>query len=191
MFVESEIPLITICFRQLVSDSEDDDDAGDDVKDGHDGGVDFADNAFLSDSNLNTTIPNKSILPDFGKGKCHFEKPFRIWHSLKITSLPSRPLNTLEVKCTCHSRTTIELLVENPESSKIECDVLIEGEDLIPGEETLSVQSKAAGIYHVDFAPTVIKRSRGRYDLMLDYDSCVNSCILFIKLIWLYFDVKL
>ena len=121
------------------------------------------DNVSPMDSNPDITIRKQSVLPDFSQHKFRFEKPFRIWYSLRITSRPAPPLNTLEVECACHNRATIELLIENPTNAKLECDVLIEGHDLIAGEDVLSVQPRAAGIYHVDFAPTVIGKDRGRY----------------------------
>ena len=144
---ENYIGFELICFRTAASDSDDDDN----------------DIVIVPGSNNDTSISRYSVLPDYSDNKSHFEKPFRIWYSLQITSHPAPPLNTLEVECACHNRATIELLINNPTSAKIECEVLIEGRDLIAGEEIVSVQPKAAGIYHVDFAPTITGCSRGRY----------------------------
>ena len=129
-------------------DSDDDDDA-------------------LLPSKLDVSCGKYDLLPDFDPNKHVFEKPFRIWYSMRIASHPSPPINALEVECACHCRAAIELLIENPTDRKIEYDVIVEGQDLITGEEVLSVHPKAAGIYQLDYAPAVVGKTRGRYARIL------------------------
>ena len=142
------------------------------------------DDVVLPQSNIDIANPKRCVLPDFNAHKFNFEKPFRIWYSLKITAQPSPPINILEVESACHSRATIELLMENPTDTKIEYDVIVEGRDLIAGEETLSVQPKAAGIYHLDYVPTVIGNNRGRYfHLGIHLTVAFSDSVLFTSLI--------
>ena len=132
------------CFRTIDSDSDEDD-------------------IPLPDSSRSNHHSKSTIqLPNLSNKYSMFTKPYRLWYSMKITSLPSPPIKTLEVECPCHERAAVEILVENPSNEKVEFEVFIEGRDLVAGDDWIVVHAKTSGIYQVDFAPTVIGKNRGR-----------------------------
>ncbi len=107
-------------------------------------------------SNSNNKAPSQ--LPDLST----FMKPYRLWYSMRVTSLPAPPKETIKAECPAHDRVTCKVLIENPLNEKVEFEVIVEGKDLISGDDWLMVHPKAFGIYEVDFAPKSIGQHTGR-----------------------------
>ena len=97
---------------------------------------------------------------------------------MRIVATPAPPAKAMEIECPCHNRAAIEIVVENPTKEKIEYDVFVEGPDLIAGDEVVMVQPHSSGFYQVDYAPTVVGNSKGRYVNKFYINTCLLSpCI--------------
>ncbi|XP_057307230.1 cilia and flagella-associated protein 47-like isoform X2 [Hydractinia symbiolongicarpus] len=89
----------------------------------------------------------------------HFKKPYRVWYSFLINSMPSSPEKRIEVKAPVRSTTTVELLLKNPLEVDLLLDVTIDGAEIY-GEACVTISPLSSMLYQLEFAPTVVGHTK-------------------------------
>ncbi len=120
------------------------------------------DDVSLPISSRNSLSNAPSQLPDLATQQSSFKKPYRVWYSMRIASNPAPPVQSLAIECPAHERVTCEIFVENPTNQKVEFEVIVEGVDLVAGDDWILVHPQTTGIYEVDFAPMSVGQQTGR-----------------------------
>lgn len=104
-----------------------------------------------------------SALADLKRSQ-HFQRPYKLWYSLRVNSMPTEPVKCLEVQACVASTTSLELLLKNPQKSDLNLDVIIDGFHLY-GEASISVKPFSSTVYQLQYSPVVTGKSKAWYDL--------------------------
>lgn len=115
-------------------------------------------NTMRSSNNISFLSTECSSLADL-KRSLHFKRPYKIWYSLRINSIPTEPVKHLEVKSFVSSSTSLELLLKNPQKENLNLDVIIDGFHLY-GEASVTVKPYLSTVYQLQFSPVVTGKSK-------------------------------
>jgi len=106
------------------------------------------------------TSDTSSCLADLKLSR-HFQRPYNLWYTIRVNSIPSEPVKCLEVESYVNSTATIELLLKNPQKEDLDLDVIIDGFHLY-GEASVTVKPYASGVYQLRYSPIVTGKSKAR-----------------------------
>jgi len=100
-----------------------------------------------------------------------FRRPYKIWYSLRINSIPTEPIKCLEVQAYVFSSASIELLLKNPQNEELHLDVIIDGFHLY-GEASVAVKPFSSTVYQLQYNPIVTGKSKA--SVIFQSDSCTE-----------------
>ena len=103
---------------------------------------------------------NNSKFTDISESK-NFKKPYRLWYSFTINSLPNQAIQTMELTSTINLSSTIEILLKNPLHEELTLNVILEGEEVY-GEPAVSIPPLSTLLYQVTYSPTSAGDFKGR-----------------------------
>ena len=103
---------------------------------------------------------NNSKFTDISESK-NFKKPYRLWYSFTINSLPNQAIQTMELISTVNLSSTIEILLKNPLHEELTLNVILEGDEVY-GERAVSIPPLSTLLYQVTYSPTSAGHSKGR-----------------------------